>query len=266
VELRRLPLAALRTSLEAREPEELRALIRVLRRDRRSGARQLARKLEQRERLLSREQSRLDALFALEAELCAAGVARIAGVDEVGMGPLAGPVVAAAVVLPAGARISGMRDSKQLAPAARAALEREIRSRALDVCVALVEPAEIDGLNIYRAGLEAMRRAVAGLAAQPDWLLVDARRIPGTAVPQRAVVRGDATVGSIAAASVVAKVFRDAHMRELDREFPGYGFARNAGYATAEHRRALREHGPCAAHRRSFAPVAAALAGPCPTR
>jgi ribonuclease HII len=251
-----LPLATLRARLEAREGTPARGLVAALRRDPRAGARQLARQLERRARDARAERSRLARLFALQEELAADGAVRIAGVDEVGMGPLAGPVVAAAVVLPPGVRLDGLRDSKQLAPEARARLDARIRELALDVCVAWLEPEEIDRLNIYRAGLEAMRRAVAGLCAEPDWLLVDARQIPGTALRQRALVRGDATVGAIAAASIVAKVWRDARMRELDRVFPGYGFARNSGYATAEHRRALRERGPSAAHRRSFAPVA----------
>jgi ribonuclease HII len=253
----RLPLATLRARLEADQWTAARGLIAALRRDPRAGARQLARQLERRARGERGERARLARLFALQDELAAAGAVRIAGVDEVGMGPLAGPVVAAAVVLPPGARLRGLRDSKQLAPAARARLDAQIRELALDLCVAWLEPAEIDRLNIHRAGLEAMRRAVAGLRGRPDWLLVDARHIPGTPVPQRALVRGDATVGAIAAASIVAKVWRDARMRELDRAFPGYGFARNSGYATPEHRRALRERGPSPVHRRSFAPVTA---------
>jgi ribonuclease HII len=258
-----LPLAELRT--RAASGAAPRGLLAALRRDRRAGARQLAGALEARARRERAERARLDELFAFEEELLAQGAARVAGVDEVGMGPLAGPVVAAAVVLPRGARPTGLRDSKQLAPAARARLDTRIRELALEVSVAWLEPAEIDRLDIYRAGLEAMRRAVAGLRCAPDQLLVDARRIPGTAIAQRALVRGDALVGSIAAASIVAKVWRDARMHELDRAFPGYGFARNAGYATAEHRRALRELGASAVHRRSFAPVAAARSA-CPTR
>jgi ribonuclease HII len=253
-----VPLDELRARAHAAEAS--RSLVAALRRDPRAGARALAQELARRLRRERDERERIENLFALEAELAAAGAARIAGVDEVGMGPLAGPVVAAAVVLPAGVRLDGLRDSKQLPATARARLDARIREVALDVCIASVEPAEIDRLNIYRAGLEAMRRAVVGLRAAPDWLLVDGRRIPETPLHQRAVVKGDALVASIAAASVVAKVWRDAHMRELDRAYPGYGFARNAGYATREHQRALRELGPSAAHRCSFAPVSAAQA------
>jgi ribonuclease HII len=258
VDLVGVPLAELRARLEAAKREPLRRLLAALRRDARAGARGLAREFERRAWRAREEHSRLDRLFALEDELRAAGAAHIAGVDEVGMGPLAGPVVAAAVILPAGARIQGLRDSKQLSAAARERLAAQIRELALDLCVASVEVEEIDRLNIYRAGLEAMRRAVSGLSRPPDRVLVDARTIPEIGAPQQALVRGDASVGSIAAASIVAKVQRDARMQQLDREFPGYGFARNAGYATEEHRLALRERGPSAVHRRSFGPVAEA--------
>lgn len=265
MDLARLPLAELRARLAAGSAAPASELVAALHGDSRAGARRLARELAQRARRDSEERTRLDDLFSLQDELVAAGASWIAGVDEVGMGPLAGPVVAAAVVLPAGARLPGLRDSKQLSAVARARLDAQIREIALDLSVASLEPAEIDRLNIYRAGLEVMRLAVAGLHTEPDWLLVDARHIPGTPVRQRALVRGDARVGSIAAASIVAKVFRDARMRELDREFPGYGFERNAGYGTAEHQRALRERGPSKVHRCSFAPVAAAMSR-CPTR
>jgi ribonuclease HII len=179
------------------------------------------------------------------------------------MGPLAGPVVAAAVVLPCDAPLAGLRDSKQLTAAARERLDADIRKLALAVALGCVEPDEIDRINIYQAGLLAMRRAVQALGHRPDHVLVDARHISGLAVPQQAIPGGDARVGSIAAASVVAKVWRDCRMRELDRLHPGYGFAHNAGYATRAHLAALARHGPCPAHRRSFAPVARA-AGPTP--
>jgi ribonuclease HII len=265
LDLSDVPLAEIRARLEASGRVLTRKLLAALRLDARSGAQSLALEFERRERGALEERRRLSRLFALEEQLRAAGAGCIAGVDEVGMGPLAGPVVAAAVVLPAGARLPGLRDSKQLSAPARERLAAQIHALALELCVASVEPEEIDRINIYRAGLEAMRRAVSGLSRRPDRLLVDARTIPDIDVPQRALVRGDACVGSIAAASIVAKVDRDARMRRLDREFPGYGFARNAGYATAEHRRALEQRGPSAVHRRSFAPVAEAGAA-CRTR
>ena len=180
------------------------------------------------------------------------GVGPVAGVDEVGMGPLAGPVVAAAVVLPAEPLVDGVDDSKTLSRSVRERIDAEVRRVAVAVGIGVATVAEIDELNIYRAGLEAMRRAVASLPVEPRHLLVDARTIPGLAMPQTSFLKGDARVYSIAAASVVAKVYRDRLMAELGRDHPGYGFADHVGYATAEHREALRRLGPCAAHRRSF--------------
>ncbi len=213
-----------------------------------------------RARLAARERRRHVRLGELERRLRLEGYTRIAGVDEVGIGPLAGPVVAAAVVLPPDARLRGLDDSKKLARAVRERLADEIAKLALDLGVGFVSVEEVDALNVYRAGLEAMRRAVAALAAPPDVLVVDARRVPGVACRQESLHGGDARVAAIAAASVVAKVRRDACMAELDRHHPGYGFARHAGYGTPEHLAALRALGPCAIHRRSFEPVRAAAA------
>jgi ribonuclease HII len=177
----------------------------------------------------------------------------------VGVGPLAGPVVAAAVVLPAEVELPGLDDSKRLSPAARVELDRAIRDQALALSIGEVSPAEIDRLNIFHAALEAMRRAVVGLSPPADHLLVDARRIPGVDTPQTALVHGDAIDGSIAAASIVAKVWRDDFMRRLGERYPGYGFDRHMGYPTAQHVAALQELGACEVHRRSFGPVAAVL-------
>jgi ribonuclease HII len=195
----------------------------------------------------------------LEALLWRLGIRHVAGVDEVGMGPLAGPVVAAAVVLPPGAVIDGLADSKVLPAPARERLDAEIRRCAVAIGLGVVEPAEIDRLNIYRAGLRAMARAVAALApVVPGFVLVDGREIPELALPQSAYPKGDSFVASIAAASIVAKVHRDALMRALDAVYPAYGFARHMGYATRAHLAAIRAHGPSPVHRRSFAPVRAA--------
>jgi ribonuclease HII len=174
-------------------------------------------------------------------------------VDEAGMGPLAGPVVAAAVVLPPEPLIPGLDDSKALSRTARERLDGEIRRLALGVGIGVVDVEEIDATNIYRAGLRAMELAVKALPLEPRFVLVDARTIPGIPFAQSAFVKGDGRVYSIAAASIVAKVHRDRLMAELDRQYPGYGFAQHAGYATAHHREALRRLGPCPAHRRSFA-------------
>jgi ribonuclease HII len=197
----------------------------------------------------------------LETLLWRVGITYVAGVDEVGMGPLAGPVVAAAVVLPIGVQLDGVADSKVLRAAVREQLAVEIRRCAVGVGVAVVEPEEIDRLNIYQAGLRACRLAVEALPVVPGYVLVDGREIPGLAMPQSAYPKGDAFVCSIAAASIVAKVHRDALMRELDERYPGYGFGRHMGYSTPAHFAAIREHGPSPVHRRSFAPVRAAARG-----
>jgi ribonuclease HII len=195
---------------------------------------------------------RLQRLLRRERELWAEGFARIAGVDEAGMGPLAGPVVAAAVIFPAGTGLRDVYDSKQLTAARRTELAREIRDSALSCAVVEIDPREIDSLNIYRAGLEAMRRAVERLDPGPDYVLVDARKIPRVAIPQEAVIKGDAKCHAIAAASILAKTRRDERMARYDEEYPGYDFASHKGYATAGHREAIRRLGPSPIHRRSF--------------
>ncbi|ROR32228.1 ribonuclease HII [Inmirania thermothiophila] len=188
-----------------------------------------------------------------------AAVERVAGVDEAGRGPLAGPVVAAAVILDPARPVDGLADSKTLAARRREALAARIRERALAWAVAEAGVEEIERLNILGATLLAMRRAVEALAVAPEAVLVDGDRCPPLAVPARAVVRGDRTVAAIAAASILAKVARDAHMQELERCYPGYGFARHKGYPTREHLEALARLGPCPQHRRGFAPVARLL-------
>ena len=181
------------------------------------------------------------------------GFARVAGLDEVGRGALCGPVVAAAVVLGDGFDIEGLDDSKRLTCRQRERLAERIREGAQAWAIGAAEPDEIDRFNILRATYLAMRRALAGLgAAPPDLLLVDALVIPEVTVVQRAIVKGDALSVSIAAASIVAKVERDARMREWDARCPGYGLARNMGYASAFHRDALHRLGPSQIHRRSF--------------
>lgn len=233
----------------------LRRVLRELRDDPRSGARELALVVDRRLRRQRAESRRLTRLFAHRRTLFERGLRLVAGVDEVGMGPLAGPVVAAAVVLPAEVHLPGLDDSKKLTPALREELDAAIREQAFAVAIGQAEVAEIDRINILQAGLQAMRRAVAGLAVAPEHLLVDARTIPDVSVAQTALARGDSRDGSIAAASIVAKVHRDALMRRLDGLHPGYGLARHMGYATAEHLHALRTLGPSPIHRRSFQPV-----------
>ena len=191
-----------------------------------------------------------------EERLRAGGVETVAGVDEAGRGPLAGPVVAAAVVLPAGFRHGRLNDSKKLSPAWRRVIYAEL-TQNLDLLwhVAVVEPAEIDRVNIYRATVAAMRRAVEGLARRPGHVLIDGLPVRGFPTPQTALVGGDGVSLSIAAASVLAKVTRDRLMEAYDREFPAYGFARHKGYATGEHLATLARHGPCPIHRFTFRPI-----------
>jgi ribonuclease HII len=202
--------------------------------------------------------------FLFERRLWASGHRRIAGVDEVGRGPLAGPVVAAAVVLAPDAFLPGLDDSKRLAPRRREGLVAAIRAQAVAWCIAEVDVGEIDRVNIAQAAFLAMRRAIQGLGVAVDHVLVDGFRIPGYAGGQTAIVGGDHLSNSIAAASVLAKVHRDARMAAWDGVWPGYGFARHKGYGTPEHLAALERLGPCPLHRRSFhwgpAPVRLRLA------
>ena len=180
----------------------------------------------------------------------------VAGVDEAGRGPLAGPVVAAAVILDPRRPIEGLADSKTLTAARREALAREIRRHASAHAVAQADVAEIDALNILHPTMLAMRRAVETLGVAPDEFLVDGNRCPDVAWRVRAIVKGDRDVAAISAASILAKTVRDALLVELDAAYPAYGFAQHKGYPTPEHLAALARHGPCPAHRRSFAPVA----------
>jgi len=184
-----------------------------------------------------------------------------AGVDEAGRGPLAGPVVAAAVILDDMYVIRGLRDSKVLSPATRERLALEVRAKALCCSVAEASVEEIDQLNILQATLLAMRRAVEGLRLLPALVLVDGNCLPRLRVPAEAIVKGDAKVAAISAASIVAKVHRDALLAALHECHPAYGFAEHKGYPTPDHLAALRLHGACVAHRRSFAPVRAVLDG-----
>ncbi len=239
---------------EARDPRAIAALLRTLQGDERAGAVALGALLARRLAEQRSERLRVERLFALRRRLVGAGALHVAGVDEVGVGPLAGPVVAAAVILRARVVLPGLDDSKQLSASTRERLDAAIRAQGIAIGIGEVWPPELDRLNVYHAALEAMRRAVVALSQEPDHVLVDARTIPGIAAPQTALVHGDARDGSIAAASIVAKVHRDAIMARLERVHPGYGFARHMGYPTPEHLEALRRLGPSPLHRRSFAP------------
>ena len=187
------------------------------------------------------------------------GYALIAGVDEVGRGPLVGTVVTAAVILDPQKPIMGLTDSKKLSEKKRLALAEEIKEKALCWALGRAEPEEIDSLNILHATMLAMQRAVEGLSITPDFVLVDGNRVPNLSMPAQAVVKGDALVQEISAASILAKVTRDLEMVELDKQFPEYGFAKHKGYPTALHFEKLSQYGATPFHRKSFAPVARCL-------
>jgi len=193
--------------------------------------------------------------FAIERALFAQGYPVVAGTDEAGRGPLAGPVVAACVVLPSVCAHQQFRDSKTLSAGVRADLVARLGEIGALVGVGVVSASEIDRINILQASLLAMKKAVEALPFTPDFLLVDGKFQVGLPLPQQALVRGDSRSASIAAASIVAKVTRDSLMEQYHKQYPQYGFHRHKGYPTAEHRRILEEIGPCAIHRRSFQPV-----------
>lgn len=235
-------------------------LLEALDNDSRQGAQQLAKRIRERYRSNRSEGQRLHTLLRFELELWTEGYNMVAGVDEAGMAPLAGPVVAGAVILPKNYKLRGLNDSKKILDAEkRDELAVQIKQDAICWSVGFAEVEEIDKINIYHAGLLAMQRAVEGLGSQPDFILVDARKIPNCLTPQRGIIRGDALSASIAAASIIAKTTRDAHMMELDGLYTGYGLASHKGYPTPEHCRALKELGALPIHRRSFARVRQAL-------
>jgi ribonuclease HII len=227
-----------------------------------TGAQALLAAVERRRRDNRAEGQRLRVMLRYERELWATGVTLVAGIDEAGMSPLAGPVSAGAVIFPPETRIPGVDDSKKLDAAERERLVPLIKEKALAWAVAFVEPEEIDRLNIYWAGICAMERAVAALSAVPQHLLIDGRRLKTITLPQKKIIGGDAKSLSIAAASILAKTTRDAHMVQLDRQYPGYGFAQHKGYPVREHVLALKKYGATPVHRRSFAPVREALGLP----
>ena len=224
----------------------------ILSQDPREGVRKLYQQCCRLESLADKERLRLKHLRIYEDDANRQGFNLIAGVDEAGRGPLAGPVVAAAVIMPKGLDITGIDDSKKLSPAKREKLSREIKEQALCWSVGISSVQEIDSINILRASLLAMQRAVTALKLVPDYILVDALTIPGLKTPQLPIIKGDGKSISIAAASIIAKVTRDKMMETIDREFPNYGFARHKGYGTADHLDALKKHGLCPLHRKTF--------------
>jgi ribonuclease HII len=229
--------------------------------DRRAGARTVLASVRRIRRENRAEGQRLRGLLRYETALWEKGVERIGGVDEAGMAPLAGPVVAAACILPRDYRPRGIDDSKQLDAAERERLAEDVKRHAIAWAVGRAEVEEIDRLNVYWAGILALRRAALALRPAPQHLLIDARRLRDVDIPQDGIVHGDALSLTIAAASILAKTTRDALMAEMDLRHPGYGFARHKGYPTPEHFAALKDLGACPIHRRSFAPVREVLGG-----
>jgi ribonuclease HII len=234
----------------------------ALRVDNRAGAKAILAAIERRRFANRAEGQRLRKLLRFETALWDAGLLHVAGVDEAGMSPLAGPVAAAAVIFAPGSRIPGVDDSKQVDKEMRVRLAKEIKATAVAWSVGFATVAEIDSINIYWAGVLAMRRAVEGLAQKPQHILLDARRLKDVDVPQQAIVRGDAKSLSIAAASILAKTARDNVMCEFAVKHPDYGFDRHKGYPVREHLLALRKYGATPIHRTSFTPVREVLGLP----
>lgn len=251
--MNRRTLAELREAVAAGPPYTP-EFLEGLRSDPREGGRALYDSCVRRLSRCAGERARLDAMLAFEREAADNGFGRVAGVDEAGRGPLAGPIVAAAVVL--AEPVEGLNDSKQVPAERREALCEILLSGQHAVGVFIVPPGDIDRRGIQAANYEVLVRAALCLEPPPDFLLVDGFRIPGSPIPHRRLVKGDCRSLSIAAASIVAKVTRDRIMDELDAAHPGYGFARHKGYATPEHLEALRRLGPSPVHRMSFAPIA----------
>ncbi|MFT5434682.1 MAG: ribonuclease HII, partial [Myxococcota bacterium] len=235
------------------------AVRRQLESDERAGAKAILKSVDGKARRNRAEGQRLRKMLRFERELWSSGTGLVAGVDEAGMSPLAGPVVAAAVILPVGCRIARVDDSKKLPAALRYELADTIRATAVSHGIGWVWPHEIDELNIYYAGLLAMKRAIAALDPQPEVLLVDGRPMPDPPYPHTPLVKGDSRSLSIAAASILAKTTRDSRMVEYDAEFPGYGLAKHKGYPVAAHKAALIKLGATPIHRRSFEAVKAVL-------
>ncbi len=230
------------------------AYVLQLRKDERVGVQKLIQQFENR---LAKEQAMINnarTMRQFENELLAKGYQAICGIDEVGRGPLAGPVVAAAVILPNDELILGLNDSKQLSEKKRESLYQIIQEKAVAIGIGVVDETTIDAINIYQAARLAMTKAVEQLAGKPDYLLIDAMELD-LDIQQTSLIKGDARSQSIAAASIIAKVYRDHVMVELDKHYPGYGFGKNAGYGTKEHLEGLAKYGVTPIHRKTFAPI-----------
>lgn len=228
--------------------------------DSRKGVQKLVQAYMKRLEKLSREKLRVESMYEVESSFYKKGMNLIAGIDEVGRGPLAGPVTVAAVILKPHWFAAGLNDSKKVTPVHREELSKKIHEEAVDISIYSLSPEEIDAVNIYEATMMAMYQAVKNLKVKPDAVIVDAMPLHFP-FPTVSMIHGDARSASVAAASIVAKVYRDHLMDEYDREYPGYGFAKNKGYGTAEHIHALEELGVTPIHRRSFEPVKSMVLG-----
>jgi ribonuclease HII len=230
-------------------------LIAALKADKRAAVARLVDKWHKRQAAVCEEQQRLEQLHRHEQSFHEKGCRLVAGIDEAGRGPLAGPVVVGAVILPCDCRLSGLNDSKKLSVRQRRELYYRIKESAIAVHHVIIDETTIEQINIYQATMKGMYEAAAGLKPLPDAVLVDAMPLRYLKIPCLSLIHGDQLSASIAAASVIAKVERDRLMDELDRQYPHYGFAKHKGYATPEHLEALETYGPCPIHRKSFAPV-----------
>lgn len=246
-----LTLDEISRMLYASTKEEALLLLRYLRHDTRRGVQQLAAQYHKRLEKEQKERERLHKLWQYERDLCEQGYRFIGGIDEAGRGPLAGPVVAACVILPPETELIGLNDSKQVSAQERSRLAELIKEKAAAWGVGVAGREEIDSINILQAAKKAMCEAVHKCSPQPDYLLIDALTLP-VEISQRAVIHGDALSASIAAASIIAKTYRDALMEAMDVLYPAYGFKEHKGYGTAKHVEALAQFGPCPIHRRSF--------------
>ncbi|HYG59844.1 MAG TPA: ribonuclease HII [Symbiobacteriaceae bacterium] len=255
VNIKKMSLKKLQELIHEQGPEVYVDVIDVLKNDPRGGAQKLVRLCQTRLDEWKREKERLGRMYSYERQVWAMGYRQVAGVDEVGRGPLAGPVVAAAVILPGELSLLGLEEVRRLTGKRRQELYEQIREKAVAVGIGMVHPEGIDEANVMMATYKAMVKAVTDLSVQPDYLLIDALHLPGVAQPQAPIAGGDGQSCSIAAASVVAKVIRDEYMIEMDKQYPQYGFASHKGYGTQEHRAALERYGPCPIHRKTYGSV-----------
>lgn len=246
-----MTIAQLKSWLKESEQEEVKDHLSQLKSDPRIGVQRIITQWEQKEELLQQRVQHWHMLNQEEKKLQGKGFSYIAGVDEVGRGPLAGPLVAAAVILPRDFVLFGINDSKQLKKEEREEYDIQIRKQAIAYSITYIEAKEVDRINIYQATIKAMSQALLELATQPEFALIDAMKLP-ISIPYKSIIKGDTKSASIAAASIIAKVSRDEWMAEMSQLYPQYGFERNKGYGTKEHLQAIESHGPTPIHRRSF--------------